>query len=158
VFRLSCKTFTRPWFELLTLVFVCFTAVASVCSAGDGEHLSVRVLDARSGKPITDIPLLLGVPVENKNVNRLRDKTDSQGTVTFHVDDPIPDSFWLIFGPDIVLCHGITFSTEQVLKTGVIADNKCKGPKLGFNGSPKSGELVVFVKRLSLWELIKREL
>jgi hypothetical protein len=154
----SINQFNRPWIGSIVCVFMCFVAAASVPSGENADHVSVRVLDAATGRPIKGASLLLGVPPGNKNENRLRDETDSEGSATFHLVDPIPERISLIIGPEIELCPQTAFVTEQILATGVVADDKCKGPRFKFNGSPKPGELVVFVRRVSVWERMIREL
>jgi hypothetical protein len=156
--RLTPKRFSRTWFDLLARVLVCLTVAVLVCSGENVDQISVRVLDAVTGKPIVDVPLLLGVPIGNEDANKLRDRTDSKGTARFYLNNPIPDRIRLIFGLEIDLCPNVAFSTDQVLKTGVIASNTCRGPRFEYSGSPEPGELVVFARRISLWERVKREL
>jgi hypothetical protein len=152
----------RHSLRILGVVVVLFcgalAAVASVYSGGSPDRISVRLFDGTTGKPMAGVPILLGVPAGNSNANQLRDITDSQGTARFSPSDPIPDQINLILGPDVRLCPSWTFTTEQILKTGVIADNKCRGTKFEYSGHPTPGELVVFARRVSLWERIRREL
>jgi len=142
----------------VVVLFCALAAVASVYSGRNPDRISVRLFDGTTGKPMAGVPILLGVPTGNRNANQLRDITDSQGTARFSLSDPIPDQINLIFGVDVVLCPSWTFTTEQILKTGVVADNKCRGTKFGYSGHPTPGELVVFARRVSLLERIRREL
>jgi hypothetical protein len=139
------------WVSFLSRVLVC-VAMASVCSGGNADHISVRLIDGMTGKPMAGVSILLGVPAGNKNVNRLRDITDSQGIARFDPSDPIPEQIDLILGFDVAMCPGWTFTTEQILKTGVIAQNTCKGIKFEYSGHPTPGELVVFARRASWWQ------
>jgi hypothetical protein len=155
----SCtRRLRRTWVKLLTCVFVCLATVASVSSGENVHQLSVRLLDGKSGKPISHIWITLAVPKGDKNANRWFDKTNSKGIVSFPLTEPIPESVWPLFGVDAELCFYETFSTEDILEIGVVAENKCKGPRFSYTAGPKPGELVVFARRVSAWERMKREL
>jgi hypothetical protein len=94
----------RSAFEFLTRVLVYIAAVVSVCSGGNSNCVSVRLFDGTTGKPIGGVSMLVAVPAGNKNANRLRDTSDSQGIARFNLCDPIPDQIDLIFGPDVRMC------------------------------------------------------
>lgn len=146
----------RHSLRILCVVAVLFcaalAAIATVCSEGNSNRILVRLIDGPTGKPMAGVSILLGVPAGNENVNQLRDTTDSQGIARFNPSDPIPSQIYLLFGGDVVMCPGWTFTTEQILKTGVIAENRCRGGKFEHSGNPTPGELVVFARRLSWWE------
>jgi hypothetical protein len=118
----------------------------------------VRLLDGTDGKPITRFWITLRVPKGDKRANRWVDKTDSKGVVSFPLTDPIPDSISPILGNEAYLCSDVTFSTDQILKTGIVPIINARTPASISTAARGPGELVVFAKRVSLWERIKREL
>jgi hypothetical protein len=117
---------SATWFKLLTGVLVCLATVVSVSSEENVHQLSVRLLDGTSGKPIAHFWITLGVPKDDKRANRWVDKTNSNGIVSFLLNDPIPNSIWPILANEVYLCSQVAFSTDQILQTGIVADNKCK--------------------------------
>jgi hypothetical protein len=124
---------------LVVLFFAALATVASLCSGGNSDTISVRLFDGTTGKPMARVSILVGVPAGNKNANQLRDITNSQGTARFNLSDLIPDQIHPNSGPDVVMCPSWTFTTEQILKTGVIADTKCAGKNFEYDGHPIPG-------------------
>ena len=127
------------WVGLFTRALLCMAAIASVCSGGNSDRISVRLFDGTTGKPMGGVSILLGVPAGNRNANQLRDITDSQGIAGFDLSDPTPDQMNLIIRPDVAMCPSWTFATEQISETGVIADNKCSGTQFEYSGHRQQG-------------------
>ena len=138
---------------VLTRVLACIAVVASVCSGQNANRISVRLIDGTSGKPMAGVEILVDVvPGGNKNQNQLRGVTDAQGTVRFNLSHPIPDQIDLVFRRDVAICTSWTYTTDRILKTGVIADKKCMGKSVEYDGHPTPGELVVFARWVSMGE------
>jgi hypothetical protein len=73
----------------MNLMVVCFfiVAVPSANFCQTGHILTVRVLDARSGKPLKHIRLWLGWYQGPQLPNA---ETNDAGMAAFHVPDPLP--------------------------------------------------------------------
>ncbi len=122
-------------------------------------NLTVIVLDGNSGKPIKGIePLIV---VKGKLPIRLNQKTNSNGVAVFHLTDPLPEQIGISFFPDEFgeCSDGMPFSTEQILKTGLVSRNICSGAKFHYSASARPGEIVIFGKRgPTLWQRILQEI
>lgn len=144
------RTATSSLFFLfeLTFRFVCLVASASGCSAA--TCISVRVLDARSGKPIKG---LAAVVVTDQLANIRIGETDAQGVVRYCPNDPVPPSFSLDFEYFYPTDAGVHFDTESILKVGNVAKNAYSEGKFHDRENAKPGGIVVFGRR---WWLIDR--
>ena len=116
-----------------------------------GQEVTVRVINNGSGRPERHAPvwLYVGNPRSIGHIPRLEQRTDSDGTVVFHLQPPLPgELFGGSEGGFVRSCsHGL-FRTEQVLREGVVADNVCdrKGRWKGkFIARP--GEIIVFIRK-----------
>jgi len=121
------------------------------------HSISVKVLDAETGRPVKSI----WVPLDEKpqQSQLLNAKTDSHGIAVFHLSDPLPERIGLSFGPwEFGSCSEQEFVTDQILKTGVVAGDRCKSSKPMPHLTPEAGQLVVFGKRVTLWQRVLQEL
>ena len=141
----------RTLFSYLIAIFafLLWLAVPSDCLAQNASCISVRVLDANSGKPVKNIQVWVnstGVSVSSIG------KTDVAGIALYCPGDPIPTSFKLDFFEFNPTDPGVTFNTIEILKTRSVAQNSRNKGKF-HNRNPQPGEIVVFGKR---WWLIDR--
>jgi hypothetical protein len=132
------------------------------------EDITIRVLNATVGTPIPrkkirielkyDKVRFLGrtrqtsVPHEYADRNKYIDlKTGRDGTAKLHLTRPLPKEFFLWTAVGWwTQCSPDFFRIEDVLRSGVVAENGCKSEitkDLQFTAKP--GELVVFARRMS---------
>ena len=128
--------------------------------------LHVRVIDVRTGKPVRNTNVLLmrdqAYPkaVTPNAPPTLQAKTNLDGTATFQLPIPLPlDLFFAVPGGDR-LCSEYHYKSNQLLETGVVGETKPCNPKQQVAGqfSASPGELVLFVKPYTRWEIFKREM
>jgi hypothetical protein len=144
-----------------SLLALALLASPSANLLGGTEHLlSMRILDAESGKPIEGVWAVLEILHDMHGARDvLNVKTDSEGIAIFRLPDPIPERVGLTSTPDeLLLCSDVQFPTVEIFKTGVVSRGRCKGAAFKYSAAPKPGELVIFGKRVSLWQRILREL
>jgi len=136
------------------------TAGRSLCSSETGHHLSVRILDAKSGKPIKRVSVGLSVTNEKGRSVGLSDVvTNGEGVAAFDLAEPAPERIEITYSPnELWNCSDIAFPTAQILKTGVVARYTCDDGKLKWPATAKPGELLIFSKRFTLWERMRREI
>ena len=99
---------------LITLFLFCAIAPC-LHSNQDAKEISVQILDGDSGKPIVGASFLLGLPKGDKNVNKMRFKTDSKGIARISLSDPLPQ---------VQLCRDVTFPTTRVRPAGRFGGRK----------------------------------
>ena len=131
---------------------------SSVRSSPAVHSISVRLLDFETGKPVSGVWVPLS-EVDERGPKVLNAKTNSQGVANFQLPQPLPDRIQISFAPDeFASCSEIQFMTDQILKTGVVAGNTCKSAKPKPSALPASSQLVIFGKRITLWQRIRREI
>src|SRR5581483_3915032 len=122
------------------------------------EHISVRVIDAKTGAPLKGIWLGLSAWRPDGLELPIHSQTDAHGLASFPLPEPTPEIVEL--HPDfteIGWCSDLGFPTDRILKNGVVAKLRCDyGTK--WSGSLNPGELVVFAHHLSLWERMRVEI
>jgi hypothetical protein len=129
-----------------------------------GQRLTVRVMNAKTGRPFGNTAVYLFL---NKDYPRvapnepppLRATTGPDGVAVFELGSPLPEEvFFAVPGGDR-LCSRFRYSTEQVLEKGVVGENACEAhDKVRNRFSARPGELILFVSPYSLWEIFKREI
>lgn len=143
----------------LVIILFFFGVVAPCLYSGqEAKEISVQILDGESGKPIVGASFLLGLPKGDKNVNKMRFKTDSKGIAKISLSDPVPQHFSIIIGPEVELCPNVTFPMVRVLLEGIVAEDTCENSRYKYSGKPEPGSLVLFAKQVSVWQRMLREL
>ena len=145
----------RPLLTIFLLVF----AIGSDAPAIPSSHITIVVINETTGKPIQGADVLIGVPIGNKNANRIRLKTNSSGSATFEFTNTAPDRFWVIWGVETEACP-MTFLTGRVLTSGVVSKFDCGNLRQAFQYKelPEPGQLVIMARTVSLFERMLREL
>ena len=120
------------------------------------ESIAVRVINAKTGKPVSNRTVSVSYTNPPHGYStRVDSKTTLQGTAWFKLNerpsrlmvDPLLRS-WTLCSPD-------EFSTEEILRQGVVADNKCDPTgKVRKAFSARPGELVIFAAYGNLWKHI----
>jgi hypothetical protein len=141
------------------VVLVVITAGHSVASS-ETSHLSVRILNAKSGSPIKGVSVGISITNEKGRSVGLSDAvTNDEGVATFGLSDPAPERIEITFSPnELGYCSDRAFPTAQILKTGLVARYTCDDGKLKWSANPKPGELVIFTKHVTFWERMRREI
>jgi uncharacterized protein len=124
------------------------------------QKVRVKVLDVKSGKPLSDTRIALAMfdgPLIPRGIRN--GVADSDGTVVFQLPDKVPERIGPGFVPGYVgNCSEVQFATTRVLDQGVIGKNYCKMP---FQPKDpivvKSGDIIIFAGRISPWRRILRE-
>jgi hypothetical protein len=124
-------------------------AVPSASFCQTGHILTVSVLDARSSKPLKHIPLWLGWL---KGPQLPTVETNDAGIAVFHLPDPLPGGRPWLSSPFIDFCSDSEVSIDQASAKGKVGENTCGNAK--FSGNPSPGELVIFGRRLNLFQRI----
>jgi len=157
---LNCGHWNKDWLKVLVLLATTPTVALSPCAPQTDHLLAVRILDAGTHKPLKGVPT--GVSVLSKEDRRktvLNATTDADGVAIFHLADPVPERFGLVFAPDeLRLCSNAEFSTGDVLNKGLVGTNSCSNSKWEYSGPLRAGEIIVFGKTITLWQRILREI
>jgi hypothetical protein len=125
--------------------------------SAEGDSISVKVLDAETGQPMKGIWVSLDDKPQLKR--SLSSKTSSHGVAVFHLLGSPPERIGLSFSPvEFGSCSEAEFVTDQILMTGVVGGNTCKSSKPKPSVTPEAGQLVVFGKRVTLWQRVLREI
>lgn len=124
----------------------------------NGQAISVTLIDVATGKPAKDVWVLLR-DTRKKHTLGKSIKTNSQGTAEFHLLEPQPERIGVSFAPDeFGSCSEVEFVTEQILRTGIVGGNRCETEKIKPSANASAGQVVIFGKRVTLWQRILREL
>jgi len=158
-----------PRRAIAVILFLCLALPIVAPSVFAQRQILVRVLDAESGKPLKGIGISLWgsntgkfQPAENLSWRSMFENTDSKGNAAFQLPDAVPQFLLVVSGPiDLHNCSDQDFSTNEVLRTGVVASYRQKPrwcPKLKAQASAGSGEIIIFDKRFTIWDHIRQEI
>ncbi len=133
---------------------IAFAISAPACL---GQALTVRVIDAKSLKPVKGRT----VRVQFEDISPLRwrggyvDKvTNKEGKAVFQLPAPLPDHVVVAHQiPNWRQCSPPQYDTRQVLRSGVVGEDACMYADLEFTAKP--GEIVIFVRYVSFWERLR---
>jgi hypothetical protein len=140
---------TSKILKIFIVVCLLSAAVLSASFCQTGHILTVRVLDARNGKPLKHIRMWLGWL---KGPQLPMVETNDAGIAAFHLPDPLPGGRPWISSPFIDFCSGREVAIDQVSDKGTVGENNCGKAK--FSGNPNLGELVIFGRRLNVFQRI----
>jgi len=141
-------------------------ALAAAGRAAEPATVTVRLIDARNGRPYTlwkgplEIALYKMEPAKAlrslaeqraNDLGTLRQVPDAKGEARFAMPNPMPGviGFLTPLG-----CSRQLFDAGEVVEKGVVGKNECRTrfARMGVRFEAKPGELVYFVAPLSLWE------
>jgi hypothetical protein len=148
--RLSCG--------ILSLMFAAMSGGGVF--AGPERALSLRILDAQTGKPIKKASASMVKWNEHGGVEVLSHGTTSaEGIIVFHLSEPLPDRIGFNFSPnELKYCSDLAFSTTEIINVGLLAQNKCQTDRTTFPSSRKAGEITLFAHKVPLSERMRTEL
>jgi hypothetical protein len=168
----SLASFNSPnWRVGRVMICLAFSFILTPLLRASPQDISVRLVDARSGKPLSKVSVEMfswngtwtfdpHKPFPKRE--ELHAITDAEGRAVFHLAEPIPEHVGFLVGGvgDFSgCCCRQNFSPETVLRSGVVADydeSRCGKPKRQVSAEP--GEVVILDKKLTLWQKIRREL
>lgn len=171
---------SRRNFNCLAFVFM-VVSTCCWGTAVQAQTVRIQLVNGRNGRPVADscVDVWVGntqkeamaIPTDRHGVATLRlTENDTEisvhrwkGCGGFDVINPVvkySESFRVHAGyvlcqfpkPDYSWLSIQTFSTRDVLRSGVVTANVCGHAK----ASPEPGELVVFVRPLTFWEKFKQ--
>lgn len=144
--------------KLFLAALAILTIALSANPANKVEHnLSIRVLDSDSGKAVNGIYVFLTFPTQQAKIKGLTAKTNSNGIATFRLADSVPERVGISFSADdFGTCSDVQFSTGEALRVGVIS--ACKDQKFKYTSPAKPAQIVVFGKKVTLSQRIRREI
>lgn len=150
-------------FAHLAAVVLLVIGFSSVSAGQRHPSITVRVLNAKDGRPLSGVLLLAYAPAKKPNVARTEQErllasatTDGDGSAALRLPDRISEVI-ISYGDLFVgrCTPWSAFLTAKILKRGVVARNTCSGGKFEYAAAPKPGELVLFAKKWSWWERMK---
>ena len=131
----------------------------TVESSENENRLTVRLLDARHGKPLARISVGILVWQQGRTVDLGDAVTNANGVAIFHLPDVIPERIGISHSPiELRWCSDEAFATAEILKIGKVAEHKCHQGKFKTTPTAAAGELVVFARRVTRWERVWREI
>jgi hypothetical protein len=141
------------------LLCVSSAGLFTVESSAQQNRLTLRLLDPGNGKPLARVYLGILVWQQGRAVELAHAVTNADGIVTFHLPDMIPERVGITHSPDeLNWCSDNAFPTSEILKTGIVALDKCDQGKLKTTPTAAAGELVLFARRVTFWERVRREI
>jgi hypothetical protein len=130
------------------------------CIPGTKCAVMLRVVDGVTQRPLKGVSIGLSIlDDKDKPTSVLNAKTNSDGVVLFHLEDPVPQRIGVVFAPDeFKSCSDVQFSVTQILSAGIVDKNMCGTEHFKYSGLARPGELVVFGKKVTLWQKLRREI
>ena len=148
-------------------IVLLFALLAQISRA---QEISISMVDARNAHPYANQPIEIQFPgSSNPQLHKIQAKTGADGSVKVDLGAEPSKMFIYIDDDHLYPCYdryGIDF--QQVFKTGVISrwakppagsgeyesGDPCKFSKAVMGLQPKPGELVLTVRRYTLWEKV----
>ncbi|MGH9433862.1 MAG: hypothetical protein ACRD3T_20215 [Terriglobia bacterium] len=135
-------------------------------SFGGPIVVTIRVVDARNGKPYRKLHLLVeflraewspqGYKTDAEARANLIAKeaktTDDSGEIALDLPTPLPGVISVWSGP--TSCGSFYFDTQAVIAKGMVGENQCKTKwtKLKVNFQAKPGEIIYFATHVGFFE------
>jgi hypothetical protein len=162
-------TDTIAWRTFVSAAF--FAALALPSRPAPAQRVvKVRLLDYRSDQPIINTYVQItfwngknpqDMALKKNIVFQSTGKTDRTGRVSFLVPEPIPGHI-NVMSIDFFLNNASVMSTAEVLRSGAVLPypgrQKGKRPKAKAQASAEPGEILVFNKKMTAWDRIRREI
>lgn len=134
--------------------------VTATQSSGVDHAVYVRLVDARSGRPVPEktVEVSWFVP-HQQHPQTLRERADRDGVAVFHLTDPVPgqlsfdvkSGYWDSCSPG-------PYDSSEVLMTGVSKEGgrwAAKFPNVSDRFHPKQGEVFLFICHVSFGEWLR---
>jgi hypothetical protein len=148
----SFKKFVHATVSVMFICLICTRMLFATAS------ITVRLLDAKSGKPLARSTVTLTVTENGKVIFQSHLNTTSNGIAILSLPEPIPERIGLTYAtPDLGSCSDLAFPTGEILTAGLVSKNRCYAGELPHPVTARPGEIVLFGSPLTLWERIRRE-
>jgi hypothetical protein len=157
--RLPSKVFGRQRLGVaLSLLFAGTTA--GVIFAGAEHFVALRIVDAKTGKPIKKVSARMVKWNERGQIEMLSEgKTNAEGIIVFRLFEPLPERVGFDFAPDeLKYCSDLAFSIAEIMNVGLLAHNNCQTDTTISPLRRKPGEITLFAQKVSLGERVRKEL
>ena len=135
------------------------------------QDIAVRLINGKSGKPLQGVSVRMtawnGPPTfrpDNIPKSQVAEHatTDAEGRAVFHLPDPPLEHVGFMLEPpmDFFGCwRRDTLSPETILRSGIVAQyDESNCGELKSKVSAKPGEVIIFEKKLTWWQQLRREL
>jgi len=146
---------------LCTALSLMFAAMSGGGVFAGTEHaLSLRILDAKTGKPIKKVSASMVKWNEHGQVEVLsQGTTNAKGVIFFHLSEPVPERIGFDFSPnELKYCSDLAFSTTEIINVGLLAQNKCQPDRINSPSDRRVGEITLFARKVPLSERMRTEL
>jgi len=140
-------------FSFFLAVLVAGGLIGAVSQAAD---VTVRAINGKTGHPLVGYPIEVyakdRVLYPHEHIHLLA-KADagSDGTAAFHLDQPLPEALYIYIGKagrTIGCTRNALFSIDEVLRSGVVGNNRCDPEdKIKLRFPAKAGEVVLFARK-----------
>jgi hypothetical protein len=134
-----------------------------------GQEISVRVIDARTGKAVSGKRIRVRRNWDDPQIHRddsrflnahewLDLKAGSDGVAKFSLGSPLPKSLYVFLSVGWwTQCSPFLFAVGDVLRSGVVAENFCRSAATsGKKYVVNPGEIVVFTRHVPFRERLKQ--
>ena len=146
-YRVPRDSITPRILKNLIVVWLFISALAPAGCCQTEPILTVKVLDARNGKPLKHMRLWLARTNRPQLPNV---RTNDGGIAVFHLPDPLPNGRPWLSSPFVEIRSSSKDSSDQVFLQGIDGENSDGTVK--FPGNPNPGKLVLFVRRLNVFQ------
>jgi hypothetical protein len=149
---------------------IALLCLLAVCVPVSAQDIIVRLIDARSGKPLSKVYVAMSSWNGTFDIHKppypkretAEGKTDTEGKIVFHFPPPAPEHIGFSVGNprDFAGCWRLRdFSLDAVIRSGVVAEyNESKCGKKKTEVTAKPGEVVIVEKRLTLGQQMRQEI
>jgi hypothetical protein len=128
------------------------------------QDIHVRFLDFKSGRPIKQLNITVtafneygsrGSVAKTSILFRTSLKTDKEGQIIIHVEDPPPNHIriWADLTESVP-----DFSPAQVLNSGVVIPYRRDGAASKLRVSANPGEILIINKSVTAWDRMRQEI
>jgi hypothetical protein len=160
--RTSTHQWTRDGLELALMAGMAVAALYGQ-TASPPADIRVRLLDYRTGRPLKGryVQLTLSNPNGQFGPDAvlIRSKTGADGEAAFRFKAVAAPTVMVVALDDYPCTEPEEFATEEIFQRGIVgkhADIPYCMPHTTSIPSPRTGEVVFYVHRLSLWQRIHR--
>ena len=166
----SMKIQYKAWRFRISLALLWLLSLFVIPAFGQTQ-ITLRFIDSESGKPLKGIYEGINGGNSDKRDGTTKTivwqsalkKTDNEGKVIVQLPEPAPR--YIFYSADVLQLHGCSsgvFLLEDIVRAGVVAGfNAKKTPwscTLKAQATAMPGEIIIFDRRLTLWEKIRQEI
>ncbi|MGH7744542.1 MAG: hypothetical protein ACREQ5_06950 [Candidatus Dormibacteria bacterium] len=149
-----------PMFTKLPILLLTLLCTVATCrSSGPPSPITVFVLDARTGEPISKVTVFLSWDEKGAAHSLGKQVTNKSGAAGFLLQEPLPERIGISFSPDEAKsCSDTAFPARDILNSGILAKDDCNIGKPNVQVQLKAGLLIVFASKVTLTERLRREI